>query len=183
MAVESKASLSRLFLRHWQVFSEKVYVFINQKTHSRVKASNLFIEGQRVKPSQLTYLSVFIEPKGFSFLLRQQQLKNSIAISELLETGHRTLNFRLIEPFEQLRNGDLGDWGSKESKAFIGMRSFDHFRELIDLMGSIDVSIHLFVSDGSDDFIASRMVVPQGLSVIDVVGKRYVGFVLVELSY
>jgi len=90
---------------------------------------------------------------------------------ELFKTYNRTLNFRLVESFKKLRNGQLGNWSSKQSDTFEGMRPFGHFREFINLMRSIDISIHLFIPDSSNHLITSRMVVSQWFSIIDIVGK------------
>ena len=49
-------------------------------------------------------------------------------------------------------------------------------------MSSINIPIHLFVSDSFNDSVSSRMVISQRFSIVDVVSEGYVSFTLIKFA-
>ena len=60
------------------------------------------------------------------------------------------------------------------------MRPNRNLRELVNWAGAIDVAIYFFIFDSTDNLVASRVVIFQGLHIVNIVRKNYIVFALFE---
>jgi hypothetical protein len=88
------------------------------------------------------------------------------------------LYFWLQKALERRRYAQFCYWLTKEGKAFVGMGPHPHFGKLICQTGAVNVTINLLVLEGLYYLIAGRMIVPQGLYVVDQISKHDVSFIL-----